>query len=221
MLKIFLAEDHEPFRLALKANLERIDDFTVIGEARDGMEAVELVCRLKPDVVLMDIEMPFIDGIEATQRIKRRSQQVAVVMLTAHQHDNEIFAAFAAGADGYCLKNADINRIVLAVRTVADGAVWLDPGIAKRVLRVTVSVPAIHATPAGGALDRITSNLRFSARERSVLRLVAEGLTNPQIARELSVKPETVKTHLGRIMDKLAVDDRTQAAVKALRQGII
>ena len=221
MLRVFLVEDHEPFRLALKAKLERIADFTVIGEARDGMEAVELAHRLKPDVILMDIEMPFIDGIEATQRIKRGSEQVGIVILTAHEHDDEILAAFAAGADGYCLKNADINRIALAVRTVADGAAWLDPAVAKRVLRATGSLPATQATPTPQAADRVTHGLRFSDRERSVLRLVAEGLTNPQIARELSVKPETVKTHLGRIMDKLAVDDRTQAAVKALRQGII
>jgi DNA-binding NarL/FixJ family response regulator len=193
----------------------------VSGEAVDGGQAVEAAGKLRPDVVLMDIQMPFIDGIEATRRIKQHLPQTAVIMLTVHNDDDRIFASFAAGADGYCLKGAETARLALAIRSVADGAAWLDPVIASRVLKETGFSWALRQVSPVSAEARMAQNLKLSNRERQILRLVADGLSNPQIARQLTVKPETIKTHIGRIMDKLAVCDRTQAAVKALRQGLL
>ncbi len=221
MLKVLIAEDQETFRLALKALLARMEDICVVGESKDGWQAVEAAADLRPEIVLMDIQMPFIDGIEATKRIKQRLPGIAVLMLTAHEDTERIFASFAAGADGYCLKGAATNRLILAIQTVADGAAWLDPDIAGRVLKEASSSWTPRQASPGSAVERMAHNLRLTEREKQILRLVSDGLSNPQIAQELAVKPETIKTHLGRIMDKLAVCDRTQAAVKALRQGII
>ena len=221
MPKVLIVEDQESFRLALKAQLEQFEDILVVGEARDGRQAVDTALDLRPDVILMDIQMPFIDGIEATKRLKRSLPEVAVIMLTAHQDDDSIFAAFAAGADGYCLKGADTQRINLAIRAVADGAAWLDPEIASRVLKQTGLSWQLLKDSSASADKRMAQNIRLSDREKQILELVANGLSNPQIARELSVKPATIKTHVGRIMDKLAVCDRTQAAVKAIRQGLL
>jgi len=218
-ITVFIVEDHEMVRLGLKAGLERSEGFVVAGEAEDGLEAVEAVFRIKPNIVLMDIGLPSMDGIEATLRIKNRYSDVRVIMLTAQQDDNGIFAAFAAGADGYCLKGAPISRLTLAIRTVMDGAAWLDPAIAGRVLRE----PAKMAISAAATPEKTSEgeNIVLSDREREVLNLVADGLSNPEIGKRLYVSAETVKTHLRRIMEKLVVDDRTQAAVKALRQGLL
>jgi len=217
-VKIFIVEDHEMVRLGLKAGLERVDGMELAGEAEDGLEAVESVCATKPDVVLMDIELPSMDGIEATQRIKQKHPDLRVIMLTSHQEDEGIFAAFAAGADGYCLKGAPMSRLALAIRTVVDGGAWLDPAIAGKVLREPVRATAPAAQKESGDL---APGLQLSEREVDVLRLVADGLSNPEIAKKLYLSAETVKSHLRRIMEKLVVDDRTQAAVKALRQGLI
>jgi DNA-binding NarL/FixJ family response regulator len=220
-LSIFIVEDHEMIRLGLKAGLERIEGFSIAGEAEDGLEAVEMICAQRPDVVLMDIELPGMDGIEATQRVKQRLPDLRVVMLTSHQEDEGIFAAFAAGADGYCLKGAPMTRLALAIRTVIDGAAWLDPAIASRVLREPARTAAASAPAAPKESEGLPPGLELSDREKDVLRLVAEGLSNPEIGKRLYLSAETVKSHLRRIMEKLVADDRTQAAVKALRQGLI
>jgi DNA-binding NarL/FixJ family response regulator len=219
-VKVFIVEDHEMVRLGLKAGLERVEGVQLAGEAEDGFEAVEAVCATKPDVVLMDIELPSMDGIEATQRIKERHPDLRVIMLTSHQEDQGIFAAFAAGADGYCLKGAPMSRLALAIRAVVDGGAWLDPAIAGKVLREPVRTAAVAPVAQKGSED-LAPGLQLSEREVDVLRLVADGLSNPEIAKKLYLSPETVKSHLRRIMEKLVVDDRTQAAVKALRQGLI
>ena len=177
--------------------------------------------------------MPVMDGIEATKRIKESNPDVKVIMLTSHKSDQTIFAALSAGANGYCLKNISADQLTAVIKMVADGAVWLDSGIANRVLSaysVSSSDPALGAVkpqsstvlPSPGApAAKPKGNVSLSPRETEVLRLVADGLSNQKIAQRLGLGLETVKTHMRHIMEKLAVSDRTEAAVKAMKQGIM
>jgi DNA-binding NarL/FixJ family response regulator len=219
-INIFIAEDHEITRVGLKLTLEHIPGFKVVGEAEDGKGTVRKVAELKPNVVLMDIGLPLMDGIDATFKIKEEVPGTKVIMLTSHDNDKDIFAALGAGADGYCLKEVSGNQLVMAIRAVADGVAWLDPGIASRVLRACVSGTAANASADAAAKN--SANLSpLSQRELDVLRLVVDGLSNQEIADRLVLSVETVKTHMRHIMEKLAVSDRTQAAVKAMREGLV
>lgn len=217
-ISIVIAEDHEITRVGLKLTLDQVAGLEVVGEAEDGLGAVAAVQRLNPQVVLMDIGLPLMDGIEATQKIKAEMPGVRVIMLTSHDSDQDVFAALAAGADGYCLKEISSSQLAMAIRTVADGAAWLDPGVASRVLRACSSAGIQSAAPGPEGAAPASP---LSQREIEVLRLVVEGLSNQQIADRLTLSVETVKTHMRHIMEKLAVSDRTQAAVKAMRQGLV
>lgn len=219
-IDIFIAEDHEITRVGLKLTLEHIPGFRVIGEAEDGKNAVKRVGELKPHVVLMDIGLPLMDGIDATCRIKEENPSTRVIMLTSHDNDRDIFAALGAGADGYCLKEVSGTQLAMAIRAVADGVAWLDPGVASRVLRACASGAPIAPAQGDGA-KAVAGNPPLSQRELDVLRLVVEGLSNQEIAERLILSVETVKTHMRHIMEKLAVSDRTQAAVKAMREGLV
>jgi DNA-binding NarL/FixJ family response regulator len=212
-------------------SLEQIEGISLIGEAADGQEGVDKTAQLKPAVVLMDVEMPVMDGIEATKRIKDAQPDVKVVMLTSHKSDQTIFAALSAGANGYCLKNISADQLVAVIRMVADGAVWLDPGIANRVLSA-YSISSQESQPSNQKAQATSASpssvpkpakgvVALSPRETEVLRLVADGLSNQKIAQRLGLGLETVKTHMRHIMEKLAVSDRTEAAVKAMKQGIM
>ncbi len=215
-IDILIAEDHEITRVGLRLTLEHIEGFTVVGEASDGKSAVEKVSQLKPHVVLMDIGLPLLDGIDATCKIKETTPSTKVIMLTSHDNDRDIFAALGAGADGYCLKEVSESQLVMAIRAVADGVAWLDPGVASRVLRACAKV-----TPHPDEQRMVTIAAPLSQREIDVLRLVVEGLSNQEIADRLVLSVETIKTHMRHIMEKLTVSDRTQAAVKAMREGLI
>lgn len=226
-IRIVIVEDHEFTRIGLKMGLEQVPGLSVIAESEDGREGLKTVMELKPDVVLMDIELPSMDGIEATRRIRKELPETRVIMLTSHQSDQEIFAALSAGANGYCLKNISSAQLGTVVRSVAEGAVWLDPGIANRVLCAYASDKPANAQGNGGSTatgtrtrTRERTNTRLSPREIEVLRLVAQGLSNQKIADQLELGLETVKTHMRHIMEKLTVSDRTEAAVKAMREGL-
>jgi len=225
-IRIVIVEDHEFTRIGLKMGLEQVQGLSVIAESEDGRDGLKTVMDLKPDVVLMDIELPHMDGIEATRRIRKELPETRVIMLTSHQSDQEIFAALSAGANGYCLKNISSAQLGTVVRSVAEGAVWLDPGIANRVLCAYASEKTgagAHASaPSNGSKTRTRerSNTRLSPREIEVLRLVAQGLSNQKIADQLELGLETVKTHMRHVMEKLTVSDRTEAAVKAMREGL-
>jgi DNA-binding NarL/FixJ family response regulator len=201
MIRLLLAEDHPVVRAGLERLLANEDDIELVGAAGNGEEAVELAARIRPDVVLMDLSMPVMDGIEATSRIvKEHDGAVSVVVLTSFSDREEIMAALDVGASGYLLKDAEPHELLAGVRAAARGEAPLAPKAAREVL-------------ATRAEERPTEDL--SERERDVLRLVAKGLPNKRIARELDISEKTVKAHLTNIFQRIGVTDRTQAALWA------
>lgn len=214
-ITVFIAEDHQITRLGLKYLLDTIAGVTLIGMAEDGIKAVSGVKDLKPQVVLMDIGMPGKDGIAATQEIKAILPETKVVMFTSRESQEDIFAAFASGADGYCLKDSTPEQLETAIASVAKGATWLHPAIARHVLG------ALQERPKASGVSEVSLVAPLSDRELEVLKLVVDGLSNQEIADRLILSIETVKTHMRHIMEKLSVADRTQAAVKALRAGLV
>ncbi len=215
---ILIVEDQEIARVGLKVILENSYGFQVCGLAQDGKEAVSMALGMKPRVVLMDIGLPVMNGIDATKAIKNEEPSVRVIMLTSHDDDRHVFAALSAGADGYCLKEAPAQQLVMAINAVNEGAAWLDPGIASRVLK---SIGESSGREGDKEQAERAQNCNLSTRELDVLRLVVDGKTNQEIADSLVLSVETVKTHMRHIMEKLAVSDRTQAAVKAMREGLV
>jgi len=221
-ISVIIVEDHEFTRMGLKLSLDALPGIKVIGEAEDGEQGIEKARELKPDVVLMDIQLPDLDGIEATKQIRTDNPDMRVIMLTSHSSDQAIFAALGAGANAYCLKNITAQQLSAVIKMVADGGAWLDPGIANRVLSAystTKGQPVPAEKPAAKSPKRDSHTL--SPRETEVLRLVAEGFSNQRIAEKLGLGLETVKTHMRHIMEKLTVSDRTEAAVKAMKQGLV
>ena len=212
-VSVLIVEDHHISLCGIRMILEEQPHFTVIGEAVDGKSAVEMALKLKPELIIMDIGLPELDGIEATQQIKAALPTTRVIILTSHDQDDDVFAALAAGADGYCLKDISCDQIVAVAEAVVAGNAWLDPRMAKRVLK-TVSGDAPTPT------QPETKPFGLTNRELEVLELIVAGSTNQQIATALFVSMETVKTHVRHIMEKLCVSDRTQAAVKGVRQGL-
>lgn len=217
-VQVFLVEDHQMTRVGLKMLLEREEGILVVGEASDGETAVVQIEATAPEVVLMDIGLPEIDGIEATQKVKAKLPQIRVIMLTSKDNEEDVFAALAAGADAYCLKGTPVETLVPIIRTVKDGASWLDPAIARVVLARFrgVSMKPEAPTPVEKAPE-----CPLTDREMEVLGLIVEGLSNPEIAERLYITKATAKAHVHSILQKLCVDDRTQAAVLAMRHGFV
>jgi two-component system, NarL family, response regulator LiaR len=213
-IKLLLVEDHHITRTGLRLALEQEDKFEIVGEAADGPTAVSSALELKPDVILMDIGLPGMSGIEAAVAIKAKMPECRIIMVTSHDMQEDVIASLAANCDGYCLKDIDGAQLSRAIFSVYNGAIWLDPAIAKKVIKVYVGQPQGRTTTG-------TASTVLSDREQEVLSLVVDGLTNQEIAARLIVSPETVKTHMRHIMEKLSVSDRTQAAVRALRDGLI
>jgi DNA-binding NarL/FixJ family response regulator len=216
-VSLFIVEDQPIVRAGLLFMLQRIQQVRVIGEAADGRTAVAGVLESRPDVTLMDIGLAGLDGIDATRQIKQGWPEARILILTAHESEEYVFASLAAGADGYCLKNASADQLITAIHTVKSGAAWLDPGIARRVLRSSVATEPRKVKEASEPRDKFA----LSPRELEVLQLLVDGLSNQDMAERLVVSVETIKTHMRHIMEKLVVSDRTQAAVKAVRQGLI
>jgi DNA-binding NarL/FixJ family response regulator len=203
-IRVLIADDHPVVRGGLKTFLATVDGIEVVGEASDGAEAIELANNLKPDVVLMDLAMPKVDGIEATEQINGPK----VIALTSFATDDKVFPAIRAGAVGYLLKESGPDDLADAIRKVAAGESILSPAIAEKLMReVAAGTPTAHRTD-------------LTARERDVLRLIARGMSNRQIARELGVAEKTVKTHVSNILAKLGLADRTQAALYAVDHGL-
>ena len=213
MIRVLIADDQELVRSGFRLILELADGIEVAGEAADGREAVRLAKELQPDVVLMDVRMPELDGIEATRRLQQAGADARVLVLTTFDLDEYVYAAIRAGASGFLLKDAPREQLVTAVRTVARGEALLAPAITQRLLERFISRP-----PPDQAAPEIAD---LSARELEVLRLLARGLSNAEIASELIVGEATVKTHVARILRKLSLRDRVQAVVFAYESGLV
>lgn len=212
-IKLLLADDHAVVRAGTRQLLERQEDMQVVGEAADGAEAVNLAARLMPDVVIMDVRMPVMTGVEATRRIKQELPQVAVLVLTAHDDDEYVDALLDAGANGYLLKTAETDELVRAIRYVASGKRPLDPAVTDRVMARGRPAPEALAAAKRDELDGLTD------RELEILKLVGRGLTNKRIGRQLYISDRTVQAHLSNIFSKLGVESRTEAAMYAVRRG--
>ena len=214
MIRVLVADDQTLVRAGFRAILEVQDDLEVVGEAEDGEGAVALARELRPDVVLMDIRMPGVDGIEATRRLLRDGDAPRILMLTTFDLDEYVYEAMKAGASGFLLKDAPRDQLVGAVRTVAAGEALLAPALVRRLIEDFVRRPAPGARPPA-ELDDLTE------REREVLTLIAHGLANAEIAARLFVSEATVRTHVTHILAKLGLRDRVQAVVLAYETGLV
>ena len=220
MISVLLADDQPLLRRGFRMILEAEDGVTVAGEAGDGAEAVELARRVRPDVVLMDIRMPGMDGIEATRRITAAEPGVRVLVLTTFDLDEYAFGALQAGASGFLLKDVRPHELVAAVRTVASGDAVVSPRVTRRLLEeYAQQLPVADA--AGPGADRYPQLASLTEREREVLAVVAQGLSNTEIAASLFVSETTVKSHVGRILAKLGLRDRVQIVVLAYESGLV
>jgi len=224
-IKVLLVEDHTMTRMGLQLALEKIEDIELIGEAEDGEKAVDMAKQHTPDVILMDIGLPGIDGIEATQRIKDARLDSRILIFTSRDNEDDVFAAFGAGADAYIMKGANPQQLTNAIRAVNEGTAWIDPAIAKVVLK-NINQPRKGAGSTTQE-QRNTSSQKaamaagLTQREIEVLKLIVEGMSNATIAETLFITRATAKAHVHSILQKLCVDDRTQAAVTAMREGLV
>ncbi len=212
-IRVLLADDHTILRAGLKMMLNAQPDIEVVGEAQDGRQAIQEAQRLQPDIVLMDITMPDINGIEATRQIKRLLPDIRVLMLTMHEHDEYVFQALQAGASGYMLKEAADTELITALRVIKSGQFYLSP-----TAQSVVVGDYLQRVRTGEERDSYSS---LTEREREILKLVAEGYTNNQIAERLIISPKTVDTHRTHIMDKLNMHSRAELIKYAMRRGLL
>ena len=210
-ITILLAENHVVVRESIRRFLEREANFEVVGEAGDGEEAVKMVSQLKPDVIVMDISMPKLNGIEATKQIKALQPSAVVLILTAYDYEQYIFPLLEAGAAGYLLKDVSSRELVSAIQTVYKGEAVLHPAVARKVME---RLRQTKVEPTGErALDLLTE------REITILKMAARGMSNSDIAQELHLSVRTIESHLGSIFNKLGVGSRTEAVIQAMKKG--
>jgi DNA-binding NarL/FixJ family response regulator len=214
VIRVLIADDQALVRAGFRVLIDSAPDLEVVGEAADGVEALELARTTEPDVVLMDIRMPNLDGLAATRELVAGPEGPRVIILTTFDIDEYVFEALRAGASGFLLKDTDPGELLNAVRVVAGGEALLAPSVTRRLIEEFATRPDPHRTPPE-ALASLTE------REREVLGLVARGLTNHEIATELVISPATAKTHVSRVMMKLAARDRAQLVVIAYETGLV
>ena len=214
-IKILLVEDHELTRKGIAYSLKTFPDIEIIGDVDNGKKAVDFISSKKPDVILMDIAMPVMNGIDATKKINESYPDIKIIMLTSINEKQSVLSAFHSGANAYCMKDIKSEELINIIKAVMTGAVWIDPNIARYVLDIlqTTGIPAENKTP--------NNIFNLTAREREILKLIAEGRSNKDIAEKLVLSLHTVKNHVKNIIQKLAVDDRTQAAILALKENLI
>lgn len=221
-LKVLLVEDYKMVRLGLSLVFENCADIDLIAEAENGKQGVELALELNPDVVLMDIGLPEMDGIQATSIIKKSNPNIKVLIFTSREADDDVFDSLSAGADGYIMKGAQEEQLISAIKAVAEGTAWLDPAIARLVLSNVKKNEAVKTvqSPAVGAKN--AKNIYgLTDREIEVLALIVEGLNNSQIAKKLVITLSTAKAHVHSILQKLYVTNRTQATIQAVKEGLV
>jgi NarL family two-component system response regulator LiaR len=211
-IKVLIVDDHQVVRQGLRTFLELQEDVLVVGEAGDGETAVDMVRRLNPNVVLMDLVMPRLDGISATRQVKSLGTGVKVIALTSFTEDDKVFPAIQAGASSYLLKDVSPDDLVEAIRAVHRGEARLHPDIARKLMEQVVQ----QASPL-----RQSQFEDLTEREREVINLVAKGRSNQEIANELVISEKTVKTHVSNILGKLQLEDRTQLAIYAIKKGLV
>jgi len=218
-IKVLLVEDHEMTRLGLQLVIEQSDNIKVSGEAADGKKGVELAKTLNPDVILMDIGLPEMDGIEATELIKKSGLDSKILIYTSRECDDDVFSALSAGADGYIMKGTPKEQLIAAITAVSQGTAWLDPAIAKMVLsNIQRHKPAENKT--------VTNSLKYkeynlTKREYEVLCLIADGYDNQEIADKLVVSLSTARAHVHNVLGKLYVANKHQATVLAVKEGLV
>jgi len=215
-IKILLAEDHELTRHGIAFGLKKYGNIEIVAEATNGQEAVEMVNKYKPDLVLMDIIMPVLNGINATKEIKAIKPDIKVIMLTSNNEKEKVLSAFNSGANAYCMKTIKLDDLVNIIKTVMDGAVWMDPSIAGYILEILQSRSIMYEAQKENYIEFNLTN-----REKEILTLISDGLNNKDISEKLFLSLYTVKNHVSNIFQKLAVDDRTQAAIVAIKEKII
>lgn len=209
-VRVMLVDDHAVVRQGLRTFLDLQDDITVVGEARDGVEALKLVHEVAPDVVLLDLIMPRMDGIETVRRMKAARPQTQIIILTSFGDDQKVFAAIRSGAAGFLLKDVSPGDLAAAIHAAQRGEASLAPGIATKLMQ--------EIAVGGNATNE---EQPLTEREFAVLALIAQGRSNKQISEELTISEKTVKTHVSNILTKLHLEDRTQAAIYALREGLV
>ena len=220
-IKVLLVEDHMMIRMGTALVIEKTEGITLVGEAEDGQQGVEMAKELLPDVILMDIGLPVIDGIEATRRIKELNLDTKILIFTSRDNDDDVFAALAAGADGYIMKGATAQQLTAALTAVNEGTAWLDPAIARLVLSNVQKQKSEDTTTDSINYKAGKNTFGLTEREMEVLALIVDGLSNPEIAEKLFITRATAKAHVHSILQKLYVDDRTQAAVTEMREGLV
>ena len=221
MINVLLVEDHELYRMGLTMLLENANDINLIAEASDGVEGVKKAREYTPQVILMDIGLPNMDGIEATQRIKDFLPETKILIFTSRDSEHDIFESFKAGADGYIMKGASPEQTISAIKAVYEGVGWIDPAIAKVVFS-NLGVSKKTTTDTTDFIDKKDKNsYGLTERELDVLSLMVDGLTNPQIADKLVITKATAKAHVHSILQKLCATSRTQATVMAMKEGLV
>lgn len=220
-IKVLLVEDHTMTRMGLALVLEKADGIELIAEAEDGLSGVEKAKELIPDVILMDIGLPNIDGIEATKRIKEFNPDSKILIFTSRDGDDDVFACFKAGADGYVMKGSTPEQMTNAIKAVNEGTAWIDPAIAKLVLSSLQKADSKENISEEITVKGGKNTYGLTERELEVLGLIVEGLSNPEIAERLVITRATAKAHVHSILQKLYVDDRTKAAIMAMKEGLV
>lgn len=212
--RIYIVEDQDLLRTGLHLSLSRVEELEVVGSAADGLTAVHQASELNPDIVLMDLSLPTLSGLEATTMMREACPEAKIIILSGHEDDENLFASLTSGASGYCLKSASHVKLRLAIQSVMAGALWIDEKIASHIV-TCVSEKNMKVNI--GALRKIT----LSPREKDVLQALTSGCSNKEIARNLSISNSTVRTHISNIAEKLEVSGRTEIALTALKFGMI
>ncbi|MDE6138038.1 MAG: response regulator transcription factor [Candidatus Gastranaerophilales bacterium] len=220
-IKVTIIEDHDMTRMGLSFALSNNESIEVLGTASDGMEGVEQALELKPDLVIMDIGLPTIDGIEATRKIKNSMPEIKVLMNTSRDNEDDILDSFAAGADGYITKGATSEQTISAIKAVSEGVGWLDPAIARVVLSNIRKNSPVDSKSGGINYQKGKNLYGLTEREMEVLALLVEGLKNPQISKKLVITIATTKTHVHNILQKLYVKTRSKAVATAMKDGLV
>ena len=218
VISVIIVEDYKLTRVGLKSTLNEYEHINVVGEAEDAVEGIALIEKLKPDVVLMDLGLPGMNGLEATIKIKEKGLNSKVIILTSHERGEEVIAALGSGANAYCLKDISPEPLSSVIKNVAEGACWVDPGVSSVALNFFPKPENVSLIQKNDVPD---ARAQLTERELEVLKHLVKGKSNTEIAKELIVSVHTAKAHVCSILQKLCVDDRVQAAVKAIKENII